>query len=278
MSTFCCRPPFFSLVVRQSFCIQYFISQSVFELSVYGLSNKICAFIKRGMPNVCVICCDSMESREVLKWPGCCHEFHSSCALNAAQYDVRCPLCRHTCDDIIPRKYTLIDALEQMFQGPVRVAAENQPPAVTVQTSPSGIAIVDMMPANVDFAQRQNDTRREFLRTMRSYAARRRRVVNGNPRLMELRTKIKCEERELAEHDKRMCDTWRERSNSLWNADEFTSLRREHTRLQRRLTRHRLAMRRHLEGIIGEEPVEHASEEENDGTTVVRIEENGFSA
>lgn len=46
------------------------------------------------MNNQCPVCLDSFEDSNVLSMPICGHRVHVSCALNAAQYDTRCPICR----------------------------------------------------------------------------------------------------------------------------------------------------------------------------------------
>ena len=41
----------------------------------------------------CPVCQDPLD-HDVLTLPGCGHRLHASCALSAAQYDVRCAVCR----------------------------------------------------------------------------------------------------------------------------------------------------------------------------------------
>ena len=43
----------------------------------------------------CPVCVETLTSgRPTCRLPGCGHEFHVSCALDFAQYNVRCPVCR----------------------------------------------------------------------------------------------------------------------------------------------------------------------------------------
>ena len=42
----------------------------------------------------CPVCREDLTQQPTLMMPVCGHKVHTSCALNAAQYDVRCPLCR----------------------------------------------------------------------------------------------------------------------------------------------------------------------------------------
>lgn len=45
---------------------------------------------------ICPICLDAIDenSDTFLKMPICKHSVHTHCALSAAQYDIRCPICR----------------------------------------------------------------------------------------------------------------------------------------------------------------------------------------
>ena len=46
--------------------------------------------------DVCPICLDCIMEGESLVMPGCKHKLHVQCALDAVQYDGRCPVCRNT--------------------------------------------------------------------------------------------------------------------------------------------------------------------------------------
>lgn len=52
----------------------------------------------------CVICLDDLNSENYSKIPGCGHSVHTSCLINAAQYDARCPMCRQTPENVNIRK------------------------------------------------------------------------------------------------------------------------------------------------------------------------------
>ena len=43
--------------------------------------------------NECVLCLEKLDGL-ITELPGCGHKIHTHCMLTAAQYDVRCPLCR----------------------------------------------------------------------------------------------------------------------------------------------------------------------------------------
>jgi len=48
----------------------------------------------------CPICLDNMDQSSTSIRPGCNHSMHTLCMLGAAQYDVRCPICRHQPKDL----------------------------------------------------------------------------------------------------------------------------------------------------------------------------------
>lgn len=53
--------------------------------------------------DTCPVCLESLNDQPFLCMPVCKHPIHISCALGAAQYDVRCPVCR-TKDPLIETK------------------------------------------------------------------------------------------------------------------------------------------------------------------------------
>lgn len=56
-------------------------------------------------PEDCPICLESLGGETgTLHMPGCGHRVHTACALTAAQYDVRCPVCRRQHESILVRE------------------------------------------------------------------------------------------------------------------------------------------------------------------------------
>ena len=50
----------------------------------------------------CPICLDELNlESEILRMPICGHKVHTVCALSAAQYDIRCPICRSQHPDCV---------------------------------------------------------------------------------------------------------------------------------------------------------------------------------
>ena len=64
---------------------------------IFPIPTKMC-------DDVCPICLESLSvSENTLSMPVCGHTVHVSCALNAAQYDTRCPVCRAKDPSIVER-------------------------------------------------------------------------------------------------------------------------------------------------------------------------------
>lgn len=64
------------------------------------------------MDDVCAVCLESCDAG-VAAFPGCEHRFHTLCLLNCAQYDVRCPVCRHVPEGVVAPGNTLLLHLEE---------------------------------------------------------------------------------------------------------------------------------------------------------------------
>ena len=46
----------------------------------------------------CAVCLEDIDT--AWSFPGCGHRFHPECVLNFAQFDTRCPVCRHQVDGV----------------------------------------------------------------------------------------------------------------------------------------------------------------------------------
>lgn len=64
---------------------------------------------------LCAICFDEIDGDDGMILPGCQHRFHVACMLSAAQYDVRCPVCRQVPVDVQsrPKNDTVYRLLEE---------------------------------------------------------------------------------------------------------------------------------------------------------------------
>lgn len=151
---------------------------------------------------LCAICFDEENTSSMVSLPGCGHSFHVSCALTAAQYDAKCPVCRKVPSGVEPRM-----------------------PEAT-------IVIVGMEEANDD-----DDGQREWVR----YRNRRRRCMNRNPAILDSFNKLKevrqqinaaCDAAER-EYTQRCREVWRTNPIVREHALQIGRLRRRERRLQR---------------------------------------------
>ena len=66
----------------------------------------------------CPICLELIDenSDTFLKMPICKHRVHTHCALSAAQYDIRCPVCRAADPEIKIKEDSNIDVFQNLEQ------------------------------------------------------------------------------------------------------------------------------------------------------------------
>lgn len=179
---------------------------------------------------LCTICQENIDATDPGCWcrhPACEHVFHCVCAFNMVQYDVRCPVCRSEHADVPPRpppQLSIADVLVSV-QGGVERAAEE--------------------------AARETQGARQQLR---SYTARRRRLLQGHPELCELRKRVatlslanRVDQQAL---DLLLRQKWREASQS----PEVRSGRRAMYRSAARLRRAHNRLERLVELSLGPRP------------------------
>lgn len=125
----------------------------------------------------CPVCQDPLD-HDVLTLPGCGHRLHASCALSAAQYDVRCAVCRAVPDGVERR---------------VEQGAVERPSLVIAQRATGEHVVV-------------------LQQVWRQYLARRRRAINRSPRaraaareLKEHRATAVLLTKDLNSHYNRLC-------------------------------------------------------------------------
>ena len=147
----------------------------------------------------CAICLSEVSSDERLRLPGCGHLFHVHCALDAAQSDVRCPVCRQV------------------------------PEGVTVRKPPAFIQ-------RIDFDIQQYEARRA---ARKRYVARRRRFLNSRPDLLQAEADVKRLSKEHNQVIKmaqeiydRECRNVRARPDVVMHRQHAARLRRKIYRLQ----------------------------------------------
>lgn len=79
------------------------------------------------MNDTCPVCLDPLNSNENLMcMPVCMHRVHTKCALKAAQYDIRCPICRTQDPEITSKQeedamvYTNLERLAHEYDRHIR--------------------------------------------------------------------------------------------------------------------------------------------------------------
>ena len=78
--------------------------------------------------STCGICLETITDE--LAWPSCGHMFHKTCAMNAVQYDTRCPMCRSVSEDLKPRVFDAVDLVRLIIPHAVIV---REPESVVIQ-------------------------------------------------------------------------------------------------------------------------------------------------
>lgn len=151
----------------------------------------------------CPVCLETMsdDDARVCKLPGCEHRVHVACMLAAAQYDVRCPLCRQ-CDASIARRSTAEEAPAQSLDAELHQMV------------------------------------REHERRRRLYSARRARAIRGEERAVLLRDRLVATRRELNEHDRVLSRAWLALQRTAWREDQtINELKRQRALALRRFNR-----------------------------------------
>lgn len=180
-----------------------------------SVADESCACEAKA-PSKCAICYEPMEAAETCAMPLCGHRLHVACVIQAAQYDVRCPICRCHDPAIVPR------------------AHEPAPPTLFER--------VEMLVADHNAQHRR-------------YMQRRARVIRADTRLRRLNERLKHERRAFEALDKRLERTWMSRQKRLWRDDpQLNHVKQLRRRQQQRATRLRTQLDRTVEERIGSHP------------------------
>lgn len=147
----------------------------------------------------CAICLEPIRSETCdLK---CGHVFHSSCVLQSAVHDPRCPICR------------------------TELATKPASHVVNVELSIG------------DVNQVVEDEIQQVRREQVNYDARRRRFLRRRPELLRAAEAAKRDHTELRALERRIEAQWSRESNALWRGPSFEPIKRERSLLLRRLRR-----------------------------------------
>jgi len=166
---------------------------------------------------LCPICLDAIDADDCIAMPVCGHRVHTVCALNAAQYDVRCPVCRYKDERVLVRP-TNDDMASEMFRN-LEALVERQTTAA------------------------------------RAYSRRKSQVIQRCDSLRRIRDQLKIEQRCFLEADRQLDRKWADCQRTMWMTDaNIVAIKAQRTRFRRRMTalNRRLALR--LEPLIGLPP------------------------
>lgn len=165
----------------------------------------------------CSICLGDMDEN-VSIIPGCRHRFHTKCLMMHCQYDVRCPVCRHTPEDVQPR-----------------VLAH----------------IVDWH----DVERELNNAEQEFYHEWEEYRLERRRVLRHHPNLQRMFVELGNVRQTLKRVEKNTDKLFDKKTQLLWKHDaELVSAKKERTKLRRRETYLDKRLDEALYPLLGPEP------------------------
>ena len=197
----------------------------------------------------CVICCEPIPEyeKERLVWPTCNHVFHKICAMNACQYSIKCPMCRHEDDGITARQITILDVLREHD-----TLITDNVNRVIMHTEPNESF------SFTDLNERLQDSLNSYennMRARRNYMSKRRRLIRSNTKLSKLNVMIKKEEYLMKDVTRELKETWSEIMKHEWkNNVKLCDTRSNYNRKRDVLTRHRRELKKIIETHIGPEP------------------------
>ena len=203
--------------------------------------------------HVCPVCLDDMSSDDpacIMVHPGCkMHCMHAVCALNNAQYDLRCPVCRQ-----------LHDGAQQRAAKPTLLIHSS---AVQGQDALNG-SVLEALVARLDATvvnepdqaeELESSDRSDIVRATRSYNSRRARTIRSDARLSELREKVDRSRRRANELCRELESTWVTMQREAWRSDgTITALRRLYHNSRRQHNRWERMLEHTLLSRIGGRP------------------------
>lgn len=188
----------------------------------------------------CAICLEHVSSAACHL--ACGHVFHSSCLIQSAMHDPRCPICR-------------------------TVLAKKPEPATSTQIVNVEFSLNDINDA-VD--QEYHNHRRQQL----NYDARKRRFLRNRPDLIRERDAIKAGEADLRDLDKRISAQWSRETHAMWMGPSFAPMKKERTLLLRRLRRRERIVEDAVEAELGERPEINDDDDSSLFRVIARIGRN----
>ena len=163
----------------------------------------------------CPVCMDPVEETSCLRL-ACGHTVHDYCMLSAAQYDVRCPVCR--------------------------------------QVGPN-IAVRDDARETNDVLEEVERIHREFRQRVRHYNIKRNRAIRKHDRLLLLRNNIRTTYNDVCTQDEQLHRYWNQLQRTMWRDDTtLADMKRLRSNSMRRLNRMTRQLNESVENVIGNMP------------------------
>lgn len=164
----------------------------------------------------CSICLEVIEENQASCTLSCNHVFHTSCMLNAAQYDLRCPMCRTLSENVLPRN----------------------------ENTTADIPILDLNSTILN----------TFMRERRNYRNKRNRTIRNDMQLKKMNDICKSIHKDLQYLDNQLTTTWNKKTKELWKMDTtIQEMRAEHEKKRRKYNRLSRKINKEVRDRIGEE-------------------------
>ena len=186
-----------------------------------------------GAGDCCPVCLEPLSSEAEMRMPGCGHRFHVTCCLTFAQYEVKCPVCRHVPEEVprrAPETRTITLSWEDL---------RHLDPGVSRLVSEEG-----------------HDMARVYAR----YRGRRQRLLRRRPDLRAMQDAVRALSRRVQAVAREADRSHQRLCRELWRSDPH-GLRAETARLRR----NELRLSRRLEAALRPLLGPHPSEDEDDG-------------
>jgi len=188
----------------------------------------------------CAVCLDDVAVDDALVLPGCGHVMHRACALTAAQYDTRCPVCRRVPDGVV--------RVSPSERNDVRTRAIDE-----------RVLYVTTLTWNDDD---DDDDDGDLERAWRRYRTRRRRCLNREPLLRDAYKRLQELERTMQRETTMLEREFQRRCRELWRTDPDVRARvADLTRMRRRELRLHRVVHTELRERIGPAPSEGDGDE-----------------
>lgn len=206
-----------------------------------------------GDPDVCPVCLFPLEGDEkgAMCMPVCGHKIHTICALGAAQYDLRCAVCR--VQDPTIHQRDAVDVASDTHASRIYILhAGTRSNRAQLQHSAQSPYVVD---ASVQVDEEAEQLAQTHRRTIQRYKRQRRHAIRNDSSLADLECAIKDEQRAYKERTRYMQLVWRRMQASLWKfSPELNTVKKERLRAQRRCAALQRQMRRMLHDRLGPDP------------------------